>query len=352
MRTDSARGPILGRYLIGALLALLVLAPAASAQTTSGEDKAMGRPASASSTQRPGGQSGQAGCVSPACDPGKAVDGNPYTRWGSDYVDNQYWQVDLGSVRLVNTVRIDWQRSFALRYAISTSVDGSSFTPSALQIFPVASGLPGRGPEEARTVSTSFPAVGARYVRVQGFERFTQFGISFWTARVLGPADPPPAPPAAQGPASTPSAPPAATPTAPNRTPPASTPGAPPAATARPATFIGPFPIVRIRGRLTSRGARISLLSVRAPRGSRVEVRCRGRRCPQRRTVMRNRRGTVRVASFQRYLRTGTVLEIFVTQRGRVGKYTRFRIRGRRAPVRTDACVAYGSHRPVVCRVG
>lgn len=347
MSTDSAKSHV-GHGLLVLLLALLALAPAASAQTTSGEDKAMGRPTSASSTQTPGGQSGEAGCVSPTCDPSKAVDGNPYTRWGSDYVDNQYWQVDLGSVRLVNTVRIDWQRSFALRYAISTSVDGSNFSPVALQLFPVASGVPGRGPEEARTVSTSFPAVGARYVRVQGFERSGPFGISFWTARVLGPADPPPAPPAAQGPAP---APPAAAPTAPNRPPPASTPGAPPAATARPATFIGPFPIVRIRGRLTSRGARISLLSVRSPRGARVEVRCRGRRCPQRRAVTRNRRGTVRIASFHRYLRTGTVLEVFVTQRGRIGKYTRFRIRGRRAPVRTDSCVAYGSHRPVVCRV-
>ena len=42
---------------------------------------------------------------------------------------------------------------------------------------------------------------------------------------------------------------------------------------------IRPFPVVRMRGRLTATGARVSLLSVRAPRAAKVTVRCKGR-CP------------------------------------------------------------------------
>ena len=42
---------------------------------------------------------------------------------------------------------------------------------------------------------------------------------------------------------------------------------------------IRPFPVVRMRGRLTASGARVSLLSVRAPRPAKVTVRCKGS-CP------------------------------------------------------------------------
>ena len=43
---------------------------------------------------------------------------------------------------------------------------------------------------------------------------------------------------------------------------------------------ISPFPIVRIRGRLTAHGARILLLTVRAPNGATVVAKCKGRGCP------------------------------------------------------------------------
>ena len=43
--------------------------------------------------------------------------------------------------------------------------------------------------------------------------------------------------------------------------------------------LLTPFPIVRIVGRLTRTGAKLSLLSIRAPAQATVEVRCRGRSC-------------------------------------------------------------------------
>jgi hypothetical protein len=125
---------------------------------------------------------------------------------------------------------------------------------------------------------------------------------------------------------------------------------------ARPA-LTSPFPIVRVAGEVFRAHTRIRLLTVLAPRGSRLELRCRGRRCPFRRiraTVRtRGSRPTallrVRRAEGMR-LQAGLVLEIRVTRPGQVGKYTRFRIRGGgRVPDRVDRCLRPGSSRPVSC---
>ena len=49
--------------------------------------------------------------------------------------------------------------------------------------------------------------------------------------------------------------------------------------TARRAGAIKPFPVVRMRGRLTTTGRRVTLLSVSAPRAAKISVRCKGA-CP------------------------------------------------------------------------
>jgi len=51
----------------------------------------------------------------------------------------------------------------------------------------------------------------------------------------------------------------------------------------------------------------------------------------------------------RRHLRAGTVLEVFVTQKGMIGKYTRFKIRRLKAPLRTDSCTAPGRTRVRRC---
>ena len=50
--------------------------------------------------------------------------------------------------------------------------------------------------------------------------------------------------------------------------------------TARSRRVIRPFPVVRMKGRLTARGADVQVLSVRAPRAAKISVRCRGKSCP------------------------------------------------------------------------
>ena len=111
-----------------------------------------------------------------------------------------------------------------------------------------------------------------------------------------------------------------------------------------------PFPIVRIAGLLLPGGARVRVLSVRAPRGAVVSVHCRGEGCPLRSLRQRVRRQVLRVERLERRLNAGVRLEIYVRQRNRVGKYTRIRIQaGRRPPLRVDRCVRPGSLTPIRC---
>ncbi len=59
--------------------------------------------------------------------PSNAVDGDPGTRWSSGYEDNQYIQVDLGSVTKFDRVAITWERAYALTYKIQVSDDGNEW---------------------------------------------------------------------------------------------------------------------------------------------------------------------------------------------------------------------------------
>ena len=112
--------------------------------------------------------------------------------------------------------------------------------------------------------------------------------------------------------------------------------------------FIQPFPVVRIRGTALLRGARFTLISVRAPRGARITVRCAGPRCPRKRLKM-TARGMTRLRPYERFLRVGVQLTIRVTRPELIGKFTRVEIRSGRAPLRRDRCLAPGSSAPVDC---
>jgi hypothetical protein len=118
-------------------------------------------------------------------------------------------------------------------------------------------------------------------------------------------------------------------------------------ATLRP--LISPFPIVRLRGRADRAGVFITLLRVQAPKGSKVTVFCKGRSCPLRWKSVTAARGVVRSHPFERRLRAGTTLTIYVTKAGFTGKYTRFNIRRRRPPTRVDRCARSMGGPPVSC---
>ena len=127
---------------------------------------------------------------------------------------------------------------------------------------------------------------------------------------------------------------------------PVETPAAPgPLGTPRP-LLLDPFPTVRIRGRLTPDGARVTRLSVKAPPGVSIEVSCHGNSC---RTHKLARGAGIRLRRFERALRAGTRLEITVTKPGYVGKWTTIVIRRGAAPRRRDRCVYPGPRDRVQC---
>jgi hypothetical protein len=111
--------------------------------------------------------------------------------------------------------------------------------------------------------------------------------------------------------------------------------------------LLHPFPVIRIRGRLTTTGARVTLLTVRGPRGVRIAARCRGRGCPRRPLAVAA--AVTRLERFERRLRAGTRLEIKVTKPGYIGKWSIITVRRGRPPARLDRCVYPGGRRPVRC---
>jgi hypothetical protein len=127
--------------------------------------------------------------------------------------------------------------------------------------------------------------------------------------------------------------------------PPPPPPPVPPVTT--PPRMMSPAPTVRISGRLTRRGAMIERLSVRAPRGVTIKVRCRGEGCP-RRSLARSTAVT-RLRAFERHLRAGIRLEIRVTLDGFIGKHTVIGIRRGKPPWRRDRCLFPGSEAPARC---
>jgi plastocyanin len=118
-----------------------------------------------------------------------------------------------------------------------------------------------------------------------------------------------------------------------------------------------PFPVVRLSGTIRRSGIRVRRLTIDAPPGSQTAVRCKGRRCPftwrryTHRAVVPPQ--IVRVRSLDgRALRSGIKLQLFVMRAGAIGRYTSFKIRRHRPPVRLDRCLVGLSQKPVVCPRG
>jgi hypothetical protein len=113
---------------------------------------------------------------------------------------------------------------------------------------------------------------------------------------------------------------------------------------------LSPFPKIVIAGRQRGRVTRVTEFMIRGPRRARVSVTCRGRGCPIRRLRTRiGASGRLRLRRAQRLYRAGSVIEIRVTGRGRVGKFTRVTFRAGRLPARVDACLRPGAREPSAC---
>ncbi|MEO6089413.1 MAG: penicillin acylase family protein [Umezawaea sp.] len=105
--------------------------------------------------------------------PANAVDGNATTRWASDWSDGQWLQVDLGSVQQVGRVFLRWETSYAKGYRVEVSADGTQWR----QVFVTAEG-------NGVTDNVSFTPTDARFVRMTGTQRGTNYGYSLYELEV------------------------------------------------------------------------------------------------------------------------------------------------------------------------
>ena len=119
-----------------------------------------------------------------------------------------------------------------------------------------------------------------------------------------------------------------------------------------PAAFepLSPFPIVRLAGELRPNGnTLIERLSVRASKGTDAAVRCLGKSCPfdeQARTIASTHVG---FPALEQALKPGVEIKVFVTAPGKIGKFTRFKLRDGKVPKRKDLCLEGEQRKPIRC---
>lgn len=104
-----------------------------------------------------------------------AVDGVYSTRWSSQFTDNQWLAVDLGGVARIDWVTISWEHAFGKSYALQT---GTSLTGPWTTVTTINDGQFG-------TVLHDVGAT-ARYLRLLGIKRATQYGYSLWQLDIIG----------------------------------------------------------------------------------------------------------------------------------------------------------------------
>lgn len=151
-RTSTSRTTVTHRVVAAlAVLGLAVTAaPAPPAVAAGGPNLAAGRNAAASSVNGPYVAA-------------NLTDGNPATYWESSGALPQWAQVDLGSARSVDQVKLKLPAGWEARtqtLSVQGSADGTGFSTV------VASAGRAFGPANGNTVTLDFPATTTRYVRI------------------------------------------------------------------------------------------------------------------------------------------------------------------------------------------
>lgn len=103
----------------------------------------------------------------------KAVDGNASTIWLSQFKDDEWIYVDLGAVQSVSKVKLNWEAAFGKTYQIQVSTDGVNWTG----VYTTTTG-------DGGIDSISFNPVNARFVKVLGIQRGTNYGYALYDFEV------------------------------------------------------------------------------------------------------------------------------------------------------------------------
>ncbi|MEM4990146.1 di-heme oxidoredictase family protein [Collimonas sp. H4R21] len=105
-----------------------------------------------------------------------AIDGKMTTRWSSASEDGAWIQFDFGAKTQVGYMKLLWENSYGKQYALRVSDDGQTWS----QLRYVSNGQ--GGTEEFFNLG-----VNARYIRLQGIARATQYGYSLFEAQFKTP---------------------------------------------------------------------------------------------------------------------------------------------------------------------
>ena len=105
-----------------------------------------------------------------------AVDGQLGTRWASAFEDGAWIQFDFGVKTPIGYIKLQWENSYGKEYALRTSDDGVTWT----QLRYVSNGH--GGSEEFFNLNAN-----ARYIRLQGIARATQYGYSLFEVTFKSP---------------------------------------------------------------------------------------------------------------------------------------------------------------------
>ena len=97
------------------------------------------------------------------------ADGGAGSRWESEYKDHQWIYVDLGKEEKIDNVVLKWEAAFAKEYDLQVSDDAKEWKA-------VYTNKEGKGGTE----KIELEPVTARYVKLAGIKRATQFGYSLF----------------------------------------------------------------------------------------------------------------------------------------------------------------------------
>ena len=150
------RGPLALLVAVALLFTLAIAVQPAAAEPVL---VSQGRPATASSAEGPFAAAA-------------AVDGDPGTRWSSQFTDAQWIHVDLGATTAISRVVLRWEAAYAKGYRIEVSPDGQQWST-------LHTTTTGAGGTETLDVSGS-----GRHVRMLGTQRATAWGYSLWEFQI------------------------------------------------------------------------------------------------------------------------------------------------------------------------
>ena len=102
-----------------------------------------------------------------------AVDGDSLSRWSTKYNNDQWFMVDLDDIFTIQQILIDWEAAYGKVYNIEVSEDGEIWTTIYRE-------MAGNGGKDL----IIFNPIDARYVKMQGVERGTKYGYSFFEIEV------------------------------------------------------------------------------------------------------------------------------------------------------------------------